>query len=149
MARISLDAFEKIMQETIATLPESFDHNLIGGYHVEKDEKFEEDYYIMGEYIEEPYLGSFIVLYYGSFVAVLNDASYDEWVKEIRNTIWHELQHHLESLAGREELARQEEQEYLHNKQKKSLPGPTEVNHKTNILIALVVFILLLIIFLL
>jgi hypothetical protein len=43
-----------------------------------------------------------------SFVALLQDEPRQAWEAEIMDTVLHELQHHLESRAGREDLARRE-----------------------------------------
>ncbi|WP_202623818.1 metallopeptidase family protein, partial [Sporotomaculum syntrophicum] len=61
--------------------------------------------------IEDSMLGCFIVFYYGSFVALLEDESVDCWKAEIIDTVLHEIQHHLESLAGQEDLAKKEIEE--------------------------------------
>lgn len=82
----------------------------------------EEDYYIMGEYIQDE-LGNQVVLYYGSFKYFLEDAQLSQWQKEIMDTIKHELTHHIEAMAGQEDLAIQEEVELTyrkHMKQKKN-----------------------------
>jgi hypothetical protein len=71
------------------------------------------DVYTLGECITEAYpsdwggpetIRSFVVLYYGSFrrLAAL-DAEFD-WGREIWETLTHELQHHLESLAADDAL---------------------------------------------
>ena len=65
----------------------------------------------MGEYIEDPDLGSLVLLYYGSFAEALDGASAEEWEEEIEETVIHELRHHVESLAGVDYLAREEEME--------------------------------------
>ncbi|MBX6378162.1 MAG: metallopeptidase family protein [Clostridia bacterium] len=63
------------------------------------------DLYTLGEYVEdEGGLGRYIVLYYGSFRAVLDGADAEEWEAELWETIRHELRHHLESLAGLSDL---------------------------------------------
>lgn len=51
------------------------------------------------------------MFYYGSFVELLEDERDDSWETEIMDTILHELQHHLVSRAGRDDLARQEIEE--------------------------------------
>ncbi|HEY8487754.1 MAG TPA: metallopeptidase family protein [Thermaerobacter sp.] len=56
--------------------------------------------YLLGEYITEPYLGRFIRIYYGSFERVLIDEPPEVWREELEETILHELQHHVEALAG-------------------------------------------------
>ncbi|MBP1761193.1 MAG: hypothetical protein H6Q64_735, partial [Firmicutes bacterium] len=67
--------------------------------------------YIMGEYVEDGLGGCFIVFYYGSFVALLSDDPLEVWKEEIIDTVLHEVQHHMEAQAGRDDLARQEMEE--------------------------------------
>lgn len=61
--------------------------------------------YILGEYVEDPQgLGRYVVLYYGSFRAILGNAEVEEVRQEIERTLAHELRHHLESRAGVDDL---------------------------------------------
>jgi hypothetical protein len=60
--------------------------------------------YIMGEYITDPLLGCYVVLYYGSFLEVLHGEPEQAWEEEIWETIRHELTHHLEYRAGEYDL---------------------------------------------
>lgn len=77
------------------------------GIVVLPEAKAEGEFYIMGEYVTEE-LGSYIILYHGSFAETMGDASRAAWEKEIKETIKHELLHHVEALAGDEKLARRE-----------------------------------------
>jgi hypothetical protein len=47
---------------------------------------------------------SVLVLYYGSFRNLARMAPDFDWEAEVHETVEHELRHHLESLAGRDEL---------------------------------------------
>lgn len=77
--------------------------------HPEFDEVF-----TMGECVTEAFPSDFggpdttrstVVLYHGSFVEIARDADGDfDWEDEIWETLTHELQHHLESLAGDDAL---------------------------------------------
>lgn len=146
MATISIEEFEKIINDAVQSLPHSYDLNLNGAYHIEENQKVDDDdYYILGEYIEEPYLGRFIVLYYGSFVELLKHATYVEWEEEVKDTIWHELQHHLESLAGNEELAKQEENEKRNRQSKNNYDEPPISEYSSFSLILLITFLVLII----
>lgn len=72
-----------------------------------------EDIYTLGECVTESYpsdwggpdtIRSFVVLYYGSFARLARiDPTFD-WKAELHETLLHELQHHLESLADEEGL---------------------------------------------
>ena len=55
--------------------------------------------YIMGEYVHDN-LGRYILLYYGSFAALLEEEDEEVWKDEIFATVAHEFTHHLEEAAG-------------------------------------------------
>lgn len=99
------------------------------GIHVspkQQEDDEENDYYIMGEYIQNE-LGNQVVLYYGSFRYFLQDDPLETWHKEIMDTIKHELIHHVEAMAGQEDLALQEDIEVSIRKkssQKKTIKNP-------------------------
>ncbi len=80
------------------------------GISIIPDTYKDEDCYVMGEYIVDQ-MGCSVLLYYGSFSEVLEGEPKDVWIEEIKDTILHELQHHVESLAGEEYLADLEEEE--------------------------------------
>jgi len=111
MARLSFNQFADLLDQAVDSIPDHFLRELSGGFNLRKGSKQDADYYIMGEYVEDYMLGRFIVFYYGSFVELLQDEPMDCWEEEIIDTVLHEMQHHLESLAGREDLARQEMEE--------------------------------------
>ena len=111
MARLSFNQFADLLDQAVDGIPDRFLRELSGGFNLRKGRKQEDEYYIMGEYVEDYVLGRFIVFYYGSFVELLEDEPVDSWEAEIIDTVLHEMQHHLESLAGREDLARQEMEE--------------------------------------
>lgn len=108
---LSLDEFTELAHRLVDEVPSRLVRDLNGGLMVLPETKREEEFLIMGEYIEEGYLGSFIVFYYGSFAALLGDAEPVVWEDELRETVWHELRHHLESLAGVDDLTREELEE--------------------------------------
>ena len=53
----------------------------------------------MGEYCHD-LLGRYIVLYYGSFAALLAEADEETWKDELFATVAHEFTHHMEETAG-------------------------------------------------
>lgn len=72
-----------------------------------------EGVYTLGECLTETYpsewggpdtIRSFVVLYYGSFWRLSREDETFEWEGELWETLTHELQHHLESLAADESL---------------------------------------------
>lgn len=111
MSILTFDEFADLLDQAVARIPERFLRSLTGGFNVQEAKKQDGDYYILGEYIEDGWLGNFIMFYYGSFKAMLADEPYACWEEEITDTVLHELQHHLESLAGRDDLAVKEMEE--------------------------------------
>lgn len=108
---MDLEDFTALAHELVDEVPARLTRDLNGGFVVMPEVKRDGEFYVMGEYVEEGYLGCFIVFYYGSFAALFADAEKAVWVDELRETIWHELRHHLESLAGVDDLAVEELQE--------------------------------------
>lgn len=102
-------------------IPPALVANLNGG--IQTMERLQEDddednYYILGEYIEDS-LGSYINLYYGSFMHFYGHKSDKKLQKKILATIKHELTHHIESLAGNETLAYAEDIELAARRREK------------------------------
>lgn len=111
MANPSFDEFVEMLDQAVDRIPPQFYRELTGGFNVQKGKKREGEYYILGEYIEGGHLGCFIEFYYGSFVELLENESWEAWKEEIMDTVLHEIQHHLEDRAGRDDLARKEIEE--------------------------------------
>ena len=117
---MELDEFTEFADKLVNTeVPPALLRELNLGIVVLPQEKDDGEYLITGEYITEE-IGSHIILYYGSFDEVLQGETREVWEENIRETIMHELQHHIESLAGDEKLARQEMMEELMMKQEKN-----------------------------
>ncbi|RIH90461.1 Zincin-like metallopeptidase [Calidithermus terrae] len=102
-------------------IPEAFKRGLHGMHVLEhlKPDPDEPGLFRLGEYVSPGYptvlggfdgLGRHIALYYGSFRAVAYPGF--DWEGEIWETLIHELRHHLEFLAGRDDLVA-EDLEYL------------------------------------
>ncbi len=81
------------------------------------------DLYTLGMYHYEPHgLGRYISLYYGSFVQVFRGRSVRAQKEGLRDVLYHELTHHIESLAGVRDLEVKDEQfmqEYRRRRGKK------------------------------
>lgn len=119
MAKPSFNKFADMLDQAVDRIPSYFLRDLSGGFNLRKGKKREGEYYILGEYVEDNLLGCFIVFYYGSFVELLEDEPEDCWIAEIVDTVLHEMQHHLESRAGRDDLAKQEIEELTRALQKR------------------------------
>lgn len=111
MATLDLETFTRLAGRIADELPPRLVRDLNGGISVLPGKKKEGKYYLMGEYIEDPLLGKVIFIHYGSFREVLGNSPAEEWEEELRETIVHELRHHVESLAGVDDLSVEEEAE--------------------------------------
>lgn len=106
---ITYDAFDRIVQEEIALLPEYVHHDLTGGVLIDPGTylhpaRVADDLYIMGTYSTGGITGKAIILYYGSFMATMPNASEEALRLKIRETLRHEFLHHLETMAGEKSL---------------------------------------------
>jgi len=108
---VTYQRFRATVESMLDDVPEVFLQDL-QGVHALRDVKLEEGYrdvYRMGEYLDPgpddflggaEGLGRHVALYWGSFRRIAeNDPEFD-WEEEIWETLTHELQHHVESLAG-------------------------------------------------
>jgi hypothetical protein len=109
--------FVKLVERLWDEIPEAFKKGL-QGVHVlpkAKPEPGLEGVWRLGEYLDPgppsalggfEGLGRHIALYYGSFLQVAGPGF--DWEGEVWETLLHELRHHLESLAGRDDLVRED-----------------------------------------
>lgn len=103
---LTFDQAGDVLDELAETFPEALFEGLNGGVHLVRDampdqEIPQADLYTMGEYHQD-LLGRYINLYYGSFAAVAEreDWTEDDWWRELRQTLSHELTHHMEGRGG-------------------------------------------------
>jgi len=101
---VDFDTFCEWADEIVAGLPDRLLEGLTGGIQIDQEARRNlsdpPDVYLLGEYITEPHLGRFIRIYYGSFVKTFAREPAAVWYDELEETILHELQHHIEALAG-------------------------------------------------
>lgn len=102
---ISFEDFARIAKEEVAILPEYVHDELNGGVLADPGAylhpgRLADDLYILGIYSVDHVFGKQIVLYYGSFVATLGNATESVYREKIRETVRHEFRHHLETRAG-------------------------------------------------
>lgn len=96
------------LEEIAEQFPEAFFEELDGGIQLEEEALPDPDFppgemYVMGEYVHDM-LGRYILLYYGSFAALLADEDEETWKDEIFTTVAHEFTHHMEETAGLHDL---------------------------------------------
>lgn len=106
---VSFEEFEQIVYNIVDTLPQDFFRELDGGVMVREQRKVHpesigEELKILGEYHRNRYLGRYVVIYYGSFMAAFGYLEREDLKKRVRKTVLHEFRHHLESLAGERDL---------------------------------------------
>jgi hypothetical protein len=104
---VSIEEAEIMLEEIASKLPPEIFAELNGGIILLPDTVLDElgnDLYILGEYFCGGSLGRYIAIYYGSFAAVFGDLDKDEYKAELEITLKHEFTHHIESLAGEDDL---------------------------------------------
>jgi len=74
--------------------------------------------YIMGEYHNSRIMGRTIIIYYGSFMQAYGHIPEDKLKARLRKTLKHEFRHHLESLAGEDDLEVEDAIQMIKYKQK-------------------------------
>lgn len=118
VSMITIDEMQALLDEIVSEFPEEFFKELNGGIILLPDtvqdelSAPEDPLYIMGEYHSGGGLGRYIAIYYGSFAAVFEGLEGGDLLEEVREelavTIRHEFRHHLESLAGADDLERED-----------------------------------------
>lgn len=102
--------FSRRAEEIVSGIPAEFLRGIVG-IEVQRGAKEDPELdgiYILGECEDDPAtaltdpeaLRSRIHLYHGSFRAVAAGDDGFDWEEELRETILHEIQHHLEDRAG-------------------------------------------------
>ena len=106
---LSFDQVGDLLDQMAEELPQALFEQLNGGVSLLPDEvrdpELEDEVYILGEFCEDQ-MGRYIHLYYGSFAALAGGEnwSHADWERELRETLRHELTHHIEGLAGDKSL---------------------------------------------
>ncbi|HYF95824.1 MAG TPA: metallopeptidase family protein [Symbiobacteriaceae bacterium] len=112
---MDIEQFTELADRLMDRVPEPVLEGLNGGVTVRRNARRDKadprDVYIMGEYVTDPVMGCYVVLYYGSFVAILTGEPDAVWEEELWETIRHELRHHLEVRAGESDLDREDEEQ--------------------------------------
>ncbi len=112
---VKFGAFEKAAEQAWSEIPQEYLDG-IDGLTIREEALSHPDQpnvYTLGECVTEGYpstwggpetVRSTVVLYYGSFKALAAEDPDFDWVAEVWETLTHELRHHLESLAGQDDL---------------------------------------------
>jgi protein-tyrosine-phosphatase len=108
---LSFEQAGSVLDDAVEALPQEIFADLNGGVNLIPGEKRDEDGdYIMGLYHHDT-MGRYIEIFYGSFAALYPDATEDEFARELKNTLHHELTHHIENKAGDRTLERWDEEQ--------------------------------------
>lgn len=106
-----------LLDEMAESFPKALFEELNGGVNLLEDAVMDPDFpegavYILGEYCDGM-LGRYVNLYYGSFAALAEQEgwSLENWTEELRQTLSHELTHHMEARGGLHILDDRDEEE--------------------------------------
>ncbi|WMI80191.1 metallopeptidase family protein [Anaerotignum sp. MB30-C6] len=114
---ISMEEFEILADQVANEIPSVFYNGLNGGIRLKEEERLhplsreKAPVYILGLYIKDEFLGCRIELYYGSFAKVCRNFVKERMIKEIRDVLRHEFQHHVEIMCGNIDLILEDEKE--------------------------------------
>lgn len=105
----TIDETEMLLNEIAEEIPQELYKELNGGIVLKEEAKLHpqnkaKDLFILGEYHRDSRLGNFIAIYYGSFVQTFGNASLAEYKEQLRKVLKHEFLHHVEGLAGVQDL---------------------------------------------
>lgn len=113
---LSIDEVGEILERLMAELPEGILEGLNGGVCLREEEKRPdgrdgEHMLLLGEYFAGGAMGCYINIYYGSFLAHFSRRPREVWERQLRETLHHELTHHLERRCGCRDLEIEDERQ--------------------------------------
>ena len=111
---VSITQMQNMLDDIVEELPKELFRELNGGIVLLPEAKKHEkggDIYILGEYHRGGLMGRYISIYYRSFYYIYGKLSEEELKEKLRSTVRHELRHHIESLAGADDLERIDEED--------------------------------------
>jgi len=113
----TIEEINCMLDEIADELPDGVFRELNGGVNLlPETKKSNKDsdggLYTLGEYRRDQ-MGRYIVIYYGSLMAVYGNSSHEKIRKHLRDVLTHELTHHLESLAGDRSLEIEDEMKLI------------------------------------
>ena len=105
---MSFDEANAWLDEVADGIPEEIFRDLNGGIVLLPSIRMSPEgpgLFTMGMYHYDPYgMGRYISLYYGSFVQVYSRSPLAAQKKALKDVLYHELTHHIESMAGVRDL---------------------------------------------
>lgn len=119
-----LDEFQEILEELYNELPEGILNTLNGGIIIEEDVMYHpdaqnDDIVCLGAYRRD-LIGNSIIMCYGSFMLMYWDLPHDEFKEKIKETLYHEITHHLEFESGNNDLVVDDEKQLIKIKKLRS-----------------------------
>ena len=112
---VTFDEVAAMLDEIADGLPEAFFKDLNGGVYLLPEAKRHDKsrknqpLFILGEFTSQEVTGKCIYMYYGSFMEVYSHLTADKLKKELKDVLIHEFTHHLELLAGQNDLVIKDE----------------------------------------
>lgn len=107
---ITIEEMQIMLDDIASEFPTEFFTELNGGIillpETKRHDKSIGDLFILGNYHRGGSLGRYITIYYGSFMRVYGHLTRDRIKDKLRSTVRHEFRHHIESLAGDDDLER-------------------------------------------
>nr|WP_320023947.1 metallopeptidase family protein [uncultured Acetobacterium sp.] len=105
----TIDETETMLNEIAEEIPQELYNELNGGIVLKEEAKLHpqnkaKDLFVLGEYHRDSRLGNYIAIYYGSFVQTFGNESLAEYKGQLRRVLKHEFLHHVEGLAGVQDL---------------------------------------------
>lgn len=114
---LSFEQAGDLLDTLAESFPEALFDGLNGGVNFQEEAVPDQEFpkgqvYILGEYCDD-LLGRYINLYYGSFAAMAENEDWtgEDWEQELRQTLSHELTHHMEGRSGLHALDDKDEAE--------------------------------------
>lgn len=109
---MDVDEFTALVEQVVEEIPQEFFRGLNGGVLVLEGAKGHPHgppgTLILAEYVVRPWLGRHIALYHGSFARASRGVDEMSLKEKIRDTLMHELVHHLEHQAGVNQLGKED-----------------------------------------
>ena len=110
---ISMKEMEIMLDDLATEFPRDFYQKLNGGILLLPEIKWNTEIKgrglcILGQYHKGGNMGSYISIYYGSFMRVFGHLDKEQMKERLRSTLRHEFTHHMESLAGESGLEKKD-----------------------------------------
>jgi len=123
---MTIDEMQDVLDELAEELPEVFFKELNGGIVLlpqakESEYSRQSDLYTLGEYHHGGAMGNYIKIYYGSFERLFSYLNDEQMKVQLRKTLRHEFRHHIETLAGEDDLI-DEDTKFIRNYLERGMP---------------------------